>query len=498
MNTFCRGLLTVLVLTLLATPGLTAEPFNELLKRVPEHANVLMVVDVDALHMSSLGVRENWRKKHQGDYLSGVARIPPTVTEFVMAAQMDPRSMSHAWSVGLGQSKEDIAMAQIARREGSTVDKAAGQAVVRSPRNVYFVELAPRILGAMHPANRQELARWLRYAKQNARPNLSAYLQDAVAKKGRAPVVLAFDLTDCLDPQEIRRGLANSPTVVEKKLNVDALAKTVRTLKGGRLTIQVDNSIQGSLQVDLGEPIGNFAAVAKPLLLETLAECGVALDDFDDWKLRTAGTSCILEGPFSTKGLRQLTSVFMPPAARIDNQTSSASVSSSEDSKAGASQRYFRSIETLLGDLSEKQGGKSGKKATWNQVAAWHERAAYQIDQLPMLNVDDELLAYGAKISNMMRGLGQSFRGVDITTSALQEYKTGSLNVYPGSYGYGYGYGYYSAPTWSYNNNFLEVRSVQDKLVIQGQQARVEVWAKILEEKTAVRKKMVQKYQVEF
>jgi hypothetical protein len=226
------------------------------------------------------------------------------------------------------------------------------------------------------------------------------------------------------------------------------------------------------------------------------------IDDFDDWKLSAAGTSCTLEGQLSHKGLRQLASLFMPPAARIDNQTTSASVSSSEDSKAEASQRYFRSIETLLTDLSEKQGGKSGKKATWTQVAAWHERAAYQIDQLPMLNVDDELLAYGAKISNMMRGLGQSFRGVDITTSALQEYKTGALNVYPGyaygGYGYGGGYGYYSAPTWSYNNNFLEVRSVQDKLVIQGQQARVEVWAKILEEKTAVRKKMVQKYKVEF
>ena len=67
-----------------------------------------------------------------------------------------------------------------------------------------------------------------------------------------------------------------------------------------------------------------------------------------------------------------------------------SSSSPSEASKAAASKTYFKSIAVLIEDLRKTLGD------TRDNHAVWMERYGRKVDALPILNVDETLLAWGA------------------------------------------------------------------------------------------------------
>src|ERR1700687_122079 len=141
MNSCSRSSLAALAVFLAATGHVAADTFQDLLKRVPEQANALLVLDVDAIHNSALGRRENFAKKHENDYVSGVAAIPPTVSKMVVACQLDPTTLQHGWKIALAEVKKPVSVSQFMRREGGTKDEISGQEVVVSPRDSYYLAL---------------------------------------------------------------------------------------------------------------------------------------------------------------------------------------------------------------------------------------------------------------------------------------------------------------------------------------------------------------------
>ena len=86
MKRFFRFVLPVLGVLLATTGHLVADTFQDLLKRVPEQANALLLLDVEAIHNSAHGRRENFASNHENDYLNGVTAIPPTVSKLVVAS----------------------------------------------------------------------------------------------------------------------------------------------------------------------------------------------------------------------------------------------------------------------------------------------------------------------------------------------------------------------------------------------------------------------------
>ena len=111
--------------------------------------------------------------------------------------------------------------------------------------------------------------------------------------------------------------------------------------------------------------------------------------------------------------------------------------------------------------------------------------AALELDRLPVLNVDDELLAYGAGVSSSLRNM----RNLSKNAGLDYQYRKAEIQ---GNSGYGYG-GFYGggsvagATTSTYR---------QETAVLQSSELAV---LTMLEEKTAeIRKKMTLKYQVEF
>jgi hypothetical protein len=115
------------------------------------------------------------------------------------------------------------------------------------------------------------------------------------------------------------------------------------------------------------------------------------------------------------------------------------------------------------------------------------ERYARKIDRLPILNVDDDLLAWGGSVAETLRGGGQDVRGAGLRTGVRKS------SIY-GAYQYNYdGYGYYGGqPT---ENAFGQINRQE------GASARSSVYAswKEMEDSTAaMRRAMTKKYGVEF
>jgi len=226
---------------------------------------------------------------------------------------------------------------------------------------------------------------------------------------------------------------------------------------------------------------------------------GMAIEDLDKWAAKVDGRSIVLSGSLTETGARMLLSPLLHPTttARIENEQVSASGSLSRESAAAASQRYFSSVKTMLDDLQKQ------KVKTYKQQSYWYNQFAEKIDELPILNVDEELTKYGSSVSTTLRGLCNLSTNVDVAQEGIRMNMGESLVSVPGSsyyYGNGYGWGYgYGVPgyTTSVNNyglgsNMIAKASGAANAIV------ADTWKNIEQATSQIRQQMTQKYQVEF
>jgi hypothetical protein len=502
MNLSFRRVLALVVVGILPGAALAAETIESLLARVPSSANAIISINVPALHKSVLGKRDHWDTQHQTSYLGGVTAIPPTVNRLIMAAQINPRTLGTAWSVALADLNKQPALAEIAQREGGVVQEVAGLPVVTSSRDAFFVQFGPQVVGTMSPANRQELARWIQFAKQNSQPVVAPFLRDSMPTAyDPSQIMFAADMTDLLDPKEMERALGQMKTLAKKNVDVKELAAALSTLKGVRFSVRVDEEINGKLNLEFDKSISEYSELLKPLLLELLASRSASIDDLDEWKASSVYKSFTMEGKLTMKGLRQVMSLIQVPVARFQGQVITSGPGANP--QASASLAYYKAIIVLLDELEEKQGAK---KQSFQRVGLWHQKYAEKIDDLPILNVDEELLNWGAKVSSMLRALASSFAGIELSLGTVQKYKTEFDVINPGYYGYagaagyygGVGYGAYTPATSYTTNNYAQIRSAQDAVANQGTRARNEMWRILKDDEALMRRKLTQKYQIAF
>ena len=95
---------------------------------------------------------------------------------------------------------QDAIIADIARHERASSEKIAGTFACLSPRGIYFVQLAPGVLGAVQPPDRRAVSAWVRSGAANSESNLSPFLKTALETADDALIVIAVDLTDMLNP----------------------------------------------------------------------------------------------------------------------------------------------------------------------------------------------------------------------------------------------------------------------------------------------------------
>src|SRR5262249_18335554 len=145
------------VLLLLVTAGSARADFMDLVRRVPESANTMILIDVERMLMSPIAMKEKWRDKIKAAHEEPV-HFPANSKGYLLATKLNfVSAFENLWDVALIETITDLALPYLAKMEGGYLDKVEGQEIAYSPRNAFFVSLKPTIVGVSFPANRQDL-----------------------------------------------------------------------------------------------------------------------------------------------------------------------------------------------------------------------------------------------------------------------------------------------------------------------------------------------------
>jgi hypothetical protein len=473
-----RASLVLGVLLLAAAAGRAAETFATLAARIPSSANALVLVDVEQTMAAPLAQKQGWARKLETAYVERPVYLPPEARKLAVGAALRPNAdFASAWEVAAIELAEPVTVRSIARSESGFVDEVNGAQAAITPLNAGFVDLGTNLLGVVHPADRQFMSRWIGASRAGARSELSPYLQSVVGLvNDRIQVLLAVDLTDVLSPRDIETRLASGGGLSLSAADATAVAGIVAKLRGAALRLAIGEKCQGQLQIDFDADVAALGDHAKPLVMQALANLGFSTSELENWQVSLAPRSIRLQGELSTDAQRRVFSIIELPSAELgasETPDSAAASATSESQARDRSQAYFKSTLVLLDDL--RKGLKDTKATT-----AWMERYARRIDELPVLHVDAELLDYGDKLAETLRIMSLSKREAGIRAGV----RAGENGGY-----------YYGVDAYTSAADRSQARSEE---MAVASDVRVQGW-KLIDDATAdIRRKMTQKYSVEF
>lgn len=372
-----------------------------LANRVPPGANSIAYINVESLVNSKLGRQEKWRDKLANASATRPVVLPPDAKQAFMASWIDTASLDPVWEVALIETSKSISVDRLAKDASGFTEAFGSKRAAWTPMNAYFVRLDQRLLGVVSPAYRQFAARWSADTS-SAAGTLSPYLAAAVEKIGPATGYLfALDLQDAVSEKRVRRRLDfdEFDSLADQKFDARELGETIASAKGLTLTIEVRSQITGKAVIEFGRPTQPLASFSKSLLLEILDNAGAAIDDFSNWKFSTQANSIVVSGKLTTEGLSQLCSIIDPP-----NPTQTDEAPANEPGTvdapdpaavAAASRHYYQAVSTILNGF----GKRIRSAESLSKGAAYVARDARNVGRLPIMNVDPELLKWGASVS---------------------------------------------------------------------------------------------------
>lgn len=473
--------------------------FDDLVQRVPAGANALVLVDSAALSKTAMvGQLRNKYASHPLIY-------PPQAAQVVLAAKLNPTmNLQSEWEVALLNIPDGMSVDTIATSEKGYVDTVNGLQAVWTPGNLYYVELEPHVLGITFPADRQELFRWTSHSENSHTSALSPYLSEAARDIDTAgQIVTVLDLTSAIQPHIVRDRLDHTKLASEKGVDLDHIAGVLLGLRGVTLSIKVDGELAGKLSIDFDQDVTFLAPYAKDLFLDALDQFGAVVHDFENWKVQTVGKSVVMQGDLSDDGARRLASFLEMPSTQLSTQhgytgqstaqSSAASSSQAEASPSGntadeklkATQKYFNSLNDTLADL--RRSWLTNKQ----NPALWLGRYARQIDRLPTLNVDEELLAFGTQVAEGFRKASVSQLQAGIQTG-VQTSALGAASSHGG------GYRVSRSGVSRANREFKRDFAIREQQMAGAMQVRIQQMQSIEDAWAKVRIQLTSKYGVQF
>lgn len=468
--------------------------FAELAKNLPGSTNAIVLVDAQRLMASPLAQKEGWKEKYEEAYAAGLVSISPETQHMILASQMDYQYMRPLWEVAVADFGSEHSAAEIARRTKSTLDSVGDMPAVMLRDDSYCVQLGPKRLGVMAPANRQTVARWVRDSAARTQPALSPYLQGTLTASETSQVVIAFDLQDAVPPEFIRAKLGASPALAGKSIDLDAATKALSGIRGLVLEVAITEGSYGRLMIHFNQDASVLAPFAKPMLLEVLGNMGAMIDDINEWTVKTEPMRFTFQGTLSADGRRRVLSLIDHPTSALiaTNETHMQANVPEENKAAQATLQYFKTLEKMRDDLRHR----SGDAKTLSQYALWINNDARKIDRLPMLNVDQEMLAYGRYLSSRMRDAASALQGIGIQSAAqkAQVYQQFSTSAQASGGYWGGEYSYYT----QWNNVAGQRRAIGAAITGQGATTAQGIAQEIENESGKIRQAMSQKFQINF
>jgi hypothetical protein len=500
---------------LVQLPGVSSleaqDQFGQLVDRIPRSANAVVILNMEKILGSPLGVQEGWKENLSKAFEAGVMRVPPKATRFVLAEQLDFQYMEPIWEAAVMDAGETITVEQIAEARGGKVDSVSDLPAVALPRDRFVVQFAPNTFGVMAPANRQEVYRWVQEIESD-KP-LSPYLQGAAVYSDKAgtDIIMAIDLEGVVGVKDVVSYLNAVDLPAEAKKDLASLAQWLAGVRGVRLGVTIGAQPVGKLAVDFRDNAPISAELAKTVFLGILAEGGMSLTDLESWKPAASGREVSLTGYFSKDGLRRVLSVVESPAPHdLGARPTGGAVSPSdaEGIKAAKTLEHFNSVTTLLTDIKKDM---SGNLANLASMSLWFDKFARRIEALPTLNVDEEMLEYSAYAARQLRNASGAVRGMGIRSGVRQSQITAgpgtgwTAHAAGGGYRYGRWGGYGGGWGVATYSPYDEARAVgQERRKVRYQErgamaANVHtIRDEIIQATNDIRRVMTERYQIQF
>ncbi|MBI3863223.1 MAG: hypothetical protein HY290_15135 [Planctomycetia bacterium] len=474
----------------LSAPVARAADIDDLIQWIPTSANSLAIVRMKDLLQSPHGRKQKWTTEHKEAYASGLVSTPLGVDLAVRATEVRTAGADQAATYTLYRTSLNDMVRQIAHRDKVTIDRVNELVAVRSLRGPYFVQLAPMLMGSVLPSDRQVLSRWLKSSANQPPAAGDNFLIQAITNDEHDQIVIAVETSDMLDAESVAQWISSHPKTRETS-NVSELSALFAGMRGIRLSVQVTDKIVSRLQLTFSRPVGSNAPGVEKCILMWLAEAGARIDQFDSPETTTKGNSVTLEVQIDDEGFRRIISLIQTPHADVSHANSNGS---DRPADGIASRTYFQAVNKLVDNLS-----KQNRKATeYNQTALWHENFARKISSLSVAGVDPDLAAWGHSVSEHLLGLASSLRGTPVEVDKLDR----KIRVQTQMNAYRYAStpyaDLYRPGSVNVTSNLGDVRAAQNEAVLNGNDQRDQIWTMIYDDRTAIQKKMEDKYKIVF
>ena len=481
---------TFVAAAFLALGGTAWAQFEDLLRCIPPEANSLVLIDAEGVRQSEIAKREGWDRRREDGPANRPLILPPTVKHVVVGAHVDMARMKPFWEIAVIGLTQDVPMGRVAEAEGGRVEDLAGTQAVRLPQDAYLVQLSPRVLGVRQPADRQYAVRWIRSKPTQRDVAVSPYLRKAASyiASPRTHIVIAMDVADTMGTDDVRDELGLSEVLAGKRVDMGRLTEVLSSIQGLTMRVHLEKQATGELRIDFAKDAAVLEGLAKPLLLETLSELGAGIDDFQTWRCHVKGRTVFLKGAFSPGGMRRLfTLVDSPSDSGSPAKGPAASGKDAQGLKAYASEKYFKAVVEYVDDLRGKHDVKS-----IGHAALWLDKYADKIDRLPLLDVDGELLDYGASVAERLRECASALRGISVRSRPreLAHHSAGRRR---------YRYrGRTRTAGRSRRRQDSERRRVRAEEKAKGASVAIDILKEIADDTAKIRRTMAERYKTEF
>ncbi|MCU0721027.1 MAG: hypothetical protein MUC83_15055 [Pirellula sp.] len=437
----------------------------DLLTTTPERANAVLYVDGPTVRNFVEGT-----PLHQD--------LPESLNDIKIVADLDLKAFSPNWEIGYLTLNKSTDATVLANTTGGYVDSIANRSVVWTPNSSYLIPMGEEVVGLVRPADRKLVSRWLKKEKSSA----SAFLtKHALQSSQFFAVLLAVDLEDEWSPIAIQDKISEFASL--KTANANQVVALLSSIRGIRVVVSKKNLDDCIISIEFAKSPEVLLPVAKDFFVEILDRNQSSIPEASSWIPSVDGNSLAFRGKISPATLDDLLGIFT--AQQLQERLSTSvpeSGNSSSNTQAGltASKNYFKKVTDVIDRVRNYSAHGTGDRAQWNA------RLANRIDELPTLNVDSDLIDFGARVSSGLRGNVVAMQTANVTA--------GTAQVVNGS---GYGYGNYN---YSSGYNFDVNSPAKYRATAQGvgNISFRELISSIDQMVGDIRREMTDKYQVQF
>ncbi|MBL8823740.1 MAG: hypothetical protein JNJ77_14220 [Planctomycetia bacterium] len=485
---------------------------DDVLNKLPDWANALVVVDYRGILASPLAQKEGWEKLPAADTLgTSLPYLKNTHTAW-LAAHLEPGTLRSQNDLVIIRGGPFPAVKELVKLENGMEEQIGSVPAILTARNAYILALSDSEVAVNSPANRQNSARWLQFSRNNQSPVIADYLQQAAASlKDGYHIIISIDLHDAIDPHLVRRFLAQSTLLKDKKVNIDALVRVLTSSRGIRIGVRFDQTIKATLAGDFSENISEVSKVLPGLVLSALEEMGGELEEFPAASAAIENKSFLITSTLSTQALRKVMRLVTPFSGAVLAPRDVPI--KGPDQLVQNSQKYFKQMR----DLANEANSIAERRNDMILAAQRYDKAARLIDQLPVGGVDEELVAFSNTMSSRLRAIADALRSAILEANAVEGGKRKNVQVIPGTY-MGFTLGpwnpdnpgdpfspgglwyrpMFTPPTVNVQTNYPEIYARQLEVLAVGAKKRLELWRQLSDETANMRKKLSIKHNVDF